>query len=154
MANDINRSIKIYIDSTEAGKSIEGLEEHIRKLEKELNSLNAEDPKQAAQAKKLKQAISDSSKTLDTYKRSVAETDAVLKNLSGATYNELIAVKNRMSQELKKTTRGTAEYNLKLEYLKRVSKEATLAQKEMRVEVGCQATTWGRAAGWINKYMG
>lgn len=154
MANDINRSIKIYIDSTEAGKSIEGLQEHIRKLEKELDSLNAADPKQAAQAKKLKKAIEDSSKTLETYKQSVAETEHVLKNLSGATYNELIAVKNRMSRELKTVARGTADYNLKLEYLKRVSKEAALAQKEMRVEVGCQSTMWGRAAGWINKYMG
>lgn len=154
MANDINRSIKIFIDSTEAGRSIEGLQEHIRKLEKELDSLNAADPKQAAQAKKLKKAIEDSSKTLETYKQSVAETEHVLKNLSGATYNELIAVKNRMSRELKTVARGTADYNLKLEYLKRVSKEATLAQKEMRVEVGCQSTMWGRAAGWINKYMG
>lgn len=154
MANDINRSIKIYIDSTEAGKSIEGLEQHVRKLEAELKSLNAEDPKQAAQAKKLKKALEESNKTLNTYKASAAETERVLKNLSGATYNELIAVKNRMSKELKTAARGTDEYNMKLKHLKQVSKEVALAQKDMRVEVGCQATSWGRAADFINKYMG
>lgn len=91
---------------------------------------------------------------MQKYKQEVADTERVLKNLSGATYKELLDVKGKISSELKKTTRNTTEYNSKLEMLKRVSKETALVQKEMRVEIGCQASSWGRAADWLNKYMG
>ena len=154
MANDINRSIKIYIDSTEAGKSVKGLEEKIISLRKQIDGLDKNDPQAEAQAKKLQNVLNNSEAQLYKYNRSIQETERVLKNLSGATYNELLAVKRRVQADLQKTTRGTEEYNRKLEQLKRVAAEATRAQKEMRVEVGCQSTQLGRAADGLNKYIG
>ncbi len=154
MANDINRSIKIYIDSTEAGKNVKVLEEKIISLRKQIDGLDKNDPKTEAQAKKLQNALKNSEAQLYKYNRSIQETERVLKNLSGATYNELLAVKRRVQADLQKTTRGTEEYNRKLEQLKRVAAEATRAQKEMRIEVGCQATQLGRAADSLNKYIG
>ena len=114
MANDINRSIKIYIDSTEAGKNVKVLEEKIISLRKQIDGLDKNDPKTEAQAKKLQNALKNSEAQLYKYNRSIQETERVLKNLSGATYNELLAVKRRVQADLQKTTRGTEEYNRKL----------------------------------------
>lgn len=154
MANDINRNIKIYINSTEAGKSIEGLKEKIRQLESELSKLDKENPTDAARASRLKSALQTAEKNLSTYRRSVEETERVLKNLSGATYKELLAVKRKINTELQKTTRGTEEYRLKLEQLKRVSQEVKVAQAEMSTELTAQRSVWSRANDWINNWMG
>ena len=154
MANDINRSIKIYIDSTEAGKSVKGLEDKIISLRKQIAELDKSDPQAEAQAKKLQNALKNSEAQLYKYNQSIQETERVLKNLSGATYKELLAVKRRVQEEVQRTARGTEEYNRKLEQLKRVTAEATKAQNEMRTEVGCQATPLGRVADGLNKYIG
>ena len=151
MANDINRSIKIYIDSTEAGKSVKGLEDKIISLRKQIAELDKSDPQAEAQAKKLQNALKNSEAQLYKYNQSIQETERVLKNLSGATYKELLAVKRRVQEEVQRTARGTEEYNRKLEQLKRVTAEATKAQSEMRTEVGCQATPLGRVADGLNK---
>ena len=92
MANDINRSIKIYIDSTEAGKSVKGLEDKIISLRKQIAELDKSDPQAEAQAKKLQNALKNSEAQLYKYNQSIQETERVLKNLSGATYKELLAV--------------------------------------------------------------
>ncbi len=147
--NDVNRSIKVYIDSTEAGKSIEGLQAHIAKLEKDLNSLNKQDPAYAANAAKMQKSIESAYNQLGKYQKSVQEVDRVLNNLSGATYKELIAVQKKIERDLKNTARGTEEYNQKLEMHKKVSKEVALAQKEMRSELGSQASLWDRAKSWL-----
>lgn len=147
--NDVNRSIKVYIDSTEAGKSIEGLQAHIAKLEKDLNSLNKQDPAYEANAAKMKKSIESAYNQLGKYQKSVQEVDRVLNNLSGATYKELIAVQKKIERDLKNTARGTEEYNQKLEMHKKVSKEVALAQKEMRSELGSQASLWDRAKSWL-----
>lgn len=147
--NDVNRSIKVYIDSTEAGKNIEGLRAYIAKLEKDLNSLNKQDPAYAANAAKMQKSIESAYNQLGKYQKSVQEVDRVLNNLSGATYKELIAVQKKIERDLKNTARGTEEYNQKLEMHKKVSKEVALAQKEMRSELGSQASLWDRAKSWL-----
>lgn len=151
--NDVNRSIKVYIDSTEAGKNIEGLRAYIAKLEKDLNSLNKQDPAYAANAAKMQKSIESAYNQLGKYQKSVQEVDRVLNNLSGATYKELIAVQKKIDRDLKNTARGTEEYNQKLEMHKKVSKEVALAQKEMRSELGSQASLWDRAKSWLTGSM-
>ena len=154
MAGDLNRSIKIYLDNSDAMTSASELETKIGELEKKLLDLRAAGEGNSKAAKKIERELTAQTQKMQKYKQEVADTERVLKNLSGATYKELLDVKGKISSELKKTTRNTAEYNSKLEMLKRVSKETALVQKEMRVEIGCQASVWGRMADGINKYMG
>jgi len=154
MAGDLNRSIKIYLDNSDAMTSASELETKIGELEKKLLDLRTAGEGNSKAAKKIERELTAQTQKMQKYKQEVADTERVLKNLSGATYKELLDVKGKISSELKKTTRNTAEYNSKLEMLKRVSKETALVQKEMRVEIGCQASSWGRAADWLNKYMG
>lgn len=154
MAGDLNRSIKIYLDNSDAMTSASELETKIGELEKKLLDLRTAGEGNSKAAKKIERELTAQTQKMQKYKQEVADTERVLKNLSGATYNDLIKTKNKISTELKKVTRGTAEYNTKLEMLKRISKETALAQQEMRVEIGCQASVWGRATDFVNKYMG
>lgn len=153
-SQDLNRSIKITIDGTDAAKGIQKVKEEIASLNKLLANLQETDENYSKRKKDLNDAIKRSEETLASYENKVKETERVLKNLSGATYNELLAVKRQLQDSLKREVRGTEKYNETLRQYKRVTEEATKAQKDMRVEVGCQGTTLGKLANGFNKYIG
>ncbi|MGZ2674567.1 hypothetical protein SD303_22275, partial [Bacteroides fragilis] len=93
-------------------------------------------------------------RTLQNYEKQLAETERVLKSLSGATYNELLAVQSRVRKELRNAVPGTKQYTAALEQNRRVTEALSRAQANMRVEVGAQGNIWSRASGFINKYIG
>ena len=141
-SNDLNRSIKITIDGTDAAKAVDKLEKEIADLTAKLNGLNKSEADYDKRSKELGDRISKKNKTLETYKRKVAETDRVLKNLSGATYNELLAVKRQLEKSLKNEKRGTEKYTETLRQYNRVTEESIRMQKEMRLEVGRHGKSW------------
>lgn len=154
MANDLNRSIKIYIDGSEAQQGIAKVEAAVQKLEAKLASLNKDEADYEAKSKELQKELNAKTRTLETYKKKVEETDRVLKNLSGATYQELLAVQKQVRKDLQNAVPGTEKYNAALEQNRRVSLQVAAAQKAMRVEVGSQGNVWLRANDFINKYIG
>lgn len=154
MANDLNRSIKIYIDGSEAQQSIAKVEAAVQKLEAKLASLNKGEADYEAKSKELQKELNDKTRTLETYRKKVEETDRVLKNLSGATYQELMAVQKQVRKDLQNAVPGTEKYNAALEQNRRVSLQVAAAQKAMRVEVGSQGNMWLRASNFINQYLG
>lgn len=154
MANDLNRSIKIYIDGSEAQQGIAKVEAAVQKLEAKLSSLNKGEADYEAKSKELQKELNAKTRTLETYKKKVEETDRVLKNLSGATYQELLAVQKQVRKDLQNAVPGTEKYNAALEQNHRVSLQVAAAQKAMRVEVGSQGNVWLRANDFINKYIG
>lgn len=154
MANDLNRSIKIYIDGSEAQQGIAKVEAAVQKLEAKLSSLNKGEADYEAKSKELQKELNAKNRTLETYKKKVEETDRVLKNLSGATYQELLVVQKQVRKDLQNAVPGTEKYNAALEQNHRVSLQVAAAQKAMRVEVGSQGNVWLRANDFINKYIG
>lgn len=154
MANDLNRSIKIYIDGSEAQQGIAKVEAAVQKLEAKLASLNKGEADYEAKSKELQKELNAKTRTLETYKKKVEETDRVLKNLSGATYQELLAVQKQVRKDLQNAVPGTEKYNAALEQNRRVSLQVAAAQKAMRVEVGSQGNMWLRASNFINQYIG
>lgn len=154
MANDLNRSIKIYIDGSEAQQGIAKVEAAVQKLEAKLASLNKGEADYEAKSKELQKELNAKTRTLETYRKKVEETDRVLKNLSGATYQELLAVQKQVRKDLQNAVPGTEKYNAALEQNRRVSLQVAAAQKAMRVEVGSQGNVWLRANDFINKYIG
>lgn len=152
MSNDLNRSIKIYIDGTEAAQGVSQVESAIQKLEAKLNSLNKSEANYNTRSKQLQKEIANKNKTLQAYKAKIEETDKVLKNLSGATYNQLIAVQSRVRKQLRDAVPGTKQYTAALEQNERVTKALTRSQAAMRVEVGCQGTAFGKTINLFNKY--
>ena len=149
---DLNRSIKIFIDGSEAAQGVSKVENAIQKLEAKLAGLNKSEADYATRSRQLQQELNKKNKTLQDYKAKVEETDRVLKNLSGATYNQLISVQAQVRKDLRKAIPGTQQYTAALEQNRRVTEALTRAQAAMRVEVGCQGTTLGRAVGFFNKY--
>lgn len=150
--NDLNRSIKIFIDGTEASAGVKKVEESIAKLEDKLSSLDKSEAGYSKKSKSLQKELENKYKTLNTYKQKIEETDRVLKNLSGATYNELLAVSQKVRKEIRDAVPGTEKYNAALEQNRRVTEALARAQNNMRVEVGCQATPVGKAVEMFNKY--
>lgn len=150
--NDLNRSIKIYIDGTPAAQGAATVEEAIKKLEEKLANLSKGEANYESKSRKLKKELEAKNRTLQNYRAKVEETERVLNNLSGATYNELIAVQSQVRKQLRDAVPGTTQYTAALEQNRRVTEALTRAQSAMRVEVGCQGTTFGKAIGIFNKY--
>ncbi len=154
MANDLNRSIKLYIDGSEATNKIDLVKESISRLEDKLRSLTGKEVDYAKRSQDLKKELDAKNRTLQNYEKQLAETERVLKSLSGATYNELLAVQSRVRKELRNAVPGTKQYTAALEQNRRVTEALSRAQAAMRVEVGAQGNVWSRASGFINKYIG
>ncbi|WP_291528606.1 phage tail tape measure protein [Bacteroides sp. UBA939] len=152
MANDLNRSIKIYIDGTPAAQGVATVEAAIQKLETKLSALSTSEANYETKSRKLKKELETKYKTLQNYKTKVQETETVLNNLSGSSYNKLIAVQALVRKQLRDATPDTEQYNAALDQNRRVTEAVTRAQQAMRVEVGCQGTTLGKAVGLFNKY--
>lgn len=150
--NDLNRSIKIYIDGTPAAQGAATVEAAIQKLEEKLANLNKSEANYESKSKKLKKELEAKNRTLQNYKAKVQETEAVLNNLSGSSYTKLIAVQAQVRRNLREATPGTTQYTAALEQNRRVTEAVTRAQQAMRVEVGCQGTAFGKAIGIFNKY--
>ena len=154
MANDLNRSIKIYLDNSAAMTSADELQKRIGELENKLLDLQTAGRGNSAQSKKIEKELTALKKKYEDYKREVADTERVLKNLSGATYNELLRAKKEVDKQLRSSIRNTDLYNKRLEVQKNISRELLVAQKEMRLEVASQASVFSRANDFIGKYMG
>lgn len=115
MANDLNRSIKLYIDGSEATNKIDLVKESISRLEDKLRSLTGKEVDYAKRSQDLKKELDAKNRTLQNYEKQLAETERVLKSLSGATYNELLAVQSRVRKELRNAVPGTKQYTAALE---------------------------------------
>ena len=85
--NDLNRSIKIFIDGSEASAGVKKIEDAIFQLENKISALDKTEAGYASKSKILQKELETKYKALNTYKQKVAETDRILKNLSGATYD-------------------------------------------------------------------
>ena len=152
MANDLNRSIRIYIDGSDAQAGIAKVQAAVQKLEAQLAGLNKSEANYEQRSKELQQELSNKNRTLETYRRKVQETERVLNNLSGATYKELLAVQKQVRRELQNAVPGTEKYNAALEQNRRVTQQVAAAQRAMRAEVGAQGTAMGRLADGFNRY--
>ena len=151
---DLNRSIKIYIDGSDAAQGIQPVQEAIGKLEQKLAALNNTEADYEEKSEQLKKQLESKHRTLANYQKKVEETERVLKNLSGATYKELLAVQKNVRAELQNAVPGTEKYTRALEQNRRVSAALVMAQREMRTEVGSQTSLFSRSADVFNQYSG
>lgn len=151
---DLNRSIKIFIDNTDAMQKSEDLKAKIAELRAEMVKLEAEGKKESRQYLNTEKSLRKHELTQSKYLNTIKDTQRVLKNLSGATYNELNAARRVVYKELLKEQRGTEEYTRKLKLYQQVQKEITVARKEMSVQVGKDATLFQKMTGSFNKYFG
>ena len=149
-----NRSIKIFIDNSDAMSSAKKLRSEINRLEGDLKSLAAEGKKESAGYKRNERDLAKLTKSYATHQNKVQETERVLKNLSGATLPDLYRTRSMLRGELSKTERGTDKYNKTLKMHGRVQKEISLAQRELNGQYGRQGTLMSKMTSGFNKYFG
>lgn len=152
--SDFTRGIKVYLDSQGYGKGIDEMVAKSKKYREELTELEKAGKGDTVKARTLRKQLINLQKAEDEYNAKLEETERILNNLSGATYNELFAVRNKLRNQLRDTKRDTEEYRDLLAALLRTEKELKEAQKESTVEIGCQGNMFGKAASWLNKYLG
>lgn len=167
MANDFKRGIRVYLETSDYGKGIESMVAATKKYEAELNRLTEESKKMTAAGTNSGKAWDDLQKQLKAhekqiiksqaaeadYRAKLQQTEKVLNNLSGVSYNELVAVQKQLQKEVKATTRGTDEHKTKLQQLDRVNKEVSKSQTEMNSSLGKNQSFFSRAADGVNKYF-
>ncbi|GEM_PF-2514667 len=167
MTNDFKRGIRVYLETSDYGKGIESMVAATKKYEAELSRLTDESKKMTAAGQNSGKAWDDLQKQLKAhekqiiksqaseadYRAKLQQTEKVLKNLSGVSYNELLAVQKQLQKEVKATTRGTDEHKTKLHQLDKVNKEVSKSQAEMNSNLGKNQSFFGRAADGANRYF-
>lgn len=154
MAKDLNRSIKIYIDHSDAMKKASDFANRIDKVNQKLQDLNAQGKKESPEYKKTEDELKRLTNSYDRYQAKLAQTERVLKNLSGATRGELETLQKELKRSLKDVAQGTDEYKAKVQALIAVEKQLSIVKKEQNGTLGKNATMWSRAADGFNKYFG
>ena len=152
--SDFTRGIKVYLDSQGYGKGIDELVKKSEEYRKKLTELEQAGKGDTVNARTLRKQLITLQKTQDEYNAKLEETERILNNLSGSTYNELFAVRNKLRNQLRDTKRGTEEYRQLLAAFTETEKELKKAHQETTVEIGCQGNMFGKAANWLNKYLG
>lgn len=152
--SDFTRGIKVYLDSQGYGKGIDEMVKKSEEYRKKLTELEKAGKGDTVQARTLRKQLITLQKTQDEYNAKLEETERILNNLSGSTYNELFAVRNKLRTQLRDTKRDTEEYRALLAAFTETEKELKKAHQETTVEIGCQGNMFGKAASWLNKYLG
>ena len=152
--SDFTRGIKVYLDTQGYGTGIKELVAKSEQYRQKLTELEKAGKGDTVQARTLRKQLVNLQKTQDEYNAKLEETERILNNLSGSTYNELYAVRNKLRNQLRDTKRDTEEYRHLLATLNRTEKELKKAHQDTTVEIGCQGNIFGKAANWLNKYLG
>lgn len=153
MASDFTRGIKVYLDSQGYGQGIKEMQETTAKYRKELQLLEQQGKGNGKEADRLRRKIEANVKTEAQYNQSLAETQRVLNNLSGASYKELVAARNKVKAQLKTMTRGTREYNDLLRVLQRTETEVAAATNAMNAANMAGQGVFTKLAGFLHKYL-
>ena len=153
MASDFTRGIKVYIDSQLYGKSMKEMTSYLQKYRQQLQGLIDQGSGATREADRLRQSIQRLEKTQNTYLQEINETKRVLSNLSGATYNQLFQVRNRLRSQLREMTPGTEQYRQVLETLRQTQTRLTLATQEMNLAYTDQRGLFARLSSTLNKYF-
>ena len=166
MANDFKRGIRIYLETSDFGKGLEEMaastkkyEEELAKLTKRAEEMTAAGTNSGKEWNKLQRekakATSNAEKASKAelkMRQQLEETEKVLKNLSGATYRELLNMRTKLRSQMENSIRDGDKYKATQKQLIRVEKELTRAKKDLNKEIGCQGTLLGKAAMGLNKY--
>ena len=153
MANDFIRGIKVYIDSQQGSKSMEQLTAKLTQYRSELAKLNAQGESSSKKAERLRDSITRLEKVEQRYNDELRETAAVLKNISGASVNELLLARNRLRSQLKTMKPDTEQYRQMLVTLQRTETQLTLRTKEMNAVNIESRGIFQRLSSALNKYF-
>ena len=153
MANDFIRGIKVYLDSQQASKSMQELTAKLTQYRTELAKLTAQGQEGSRKADRLRDSIQRLEKVESRYNDELRETEQVLRNLSGASVNELLLARNRLRSQLKTMKPDTEQYRQMLVTLQQTETQLTLRTKEMNAVSIETRSIFQRLSSTLNKYF-
>lgn len=147
---DINQTATVttIVNGEQAEETLKLLQEEAKRLRKEINqAFTTGDTKRQ---KELEKQLKNVTREANLLRRSMFDVDSVLKNLSGASVNELQKALKKLNNELNsgKIKRGSAEWNTYTNNIKRLKAELSAIQAEMRAT----QSTWERMNNAFNKW--
>lgn len=129
MAINETATTKVIIDGQEAQAELNMLEREAGELRKKLSDAFKANDYQTV--KRLKTELKGTQREMRDLKKATFDTDKVLKNLSGATFNDLLRTKRKLNREIRQMTRGTKEYRVAAKQLRGVEAELNKVTAQM-----------------------
>ncbi|MGL5912663.1 MAG: phage tail tape measure protein, partial [Bacteroidales bacterium] len=150
MALNETARTRVELDANQAKEQLKQLTERSRELKDRLSELGKAND--LAGTKKLSKELRGVEAEMRALKKATNDVDAVMKNLSGASINQLNAAYRKLSGEVKTMTRGTDEYNAKVKQLLTLEAQRTKANSDLRSSIGANNSMMSTAANTFNKY--
>jgi len=153
MANDFARSIKVYLNSAEYSKSMTQMKGKLEEYRNELQKLIQAGEGGSKKADRYRKDIERLDKTVRTHRQRLEETERVLNNLSGASFNEINTAVRQMRSHLRELNTDTVEYKDSLLALQKAEERLNQINRELNAQNQTQATLWQRLSSSLNKYF-
>lgn len=153
MANDFARSIKVYLNSAEYSKSMTQMKGKLEEYRNELQKLIQAGEGGSEKAERYRKNIERLDKTVRTHQQRLKETERVLNNLSGASFNEINTAVRQMRSHLRELNTDTVEYKDSLLSLQKGEERLNQINRELNAQNQTQATLWQRLSSSLNKYF-
>ena len=147
MTND-QANVKVTINTQEAQRELEKLQGEMKRLI--ALKKKAEETGDVEGYKRIDKELKKVSREANKLVREHRDLDQILKNINGASVNELRQAQRALTAQTNKLNRNTDEYVRKKAQLKLVSQEI----KKINSEYRHQQSFVSRATGAFNKYFG
>lgn len=141
-------NVKVTLNNEEAKREIEELNSRIEKLIQ--LKKKAESEGDVKGFKKISTELNKAQREAKKYERQLFDVERALKNINGASFDELKRAETALVAQTRKMNRETDEYTRKRAQLKQVSAEISRINNEQRISTGL----WGRMANGFNRYFG
>lgn len=138
----------IYLDGKQAEMALEGLKDRAKELRKQLEE--ARKAGDTIKMKKLQSEINGVDAATRSLKKETFDYEKVLKNLNGASLNDLRKALRTVEIQMGKMSRTDPGYQKMAENAKQLRAEINGTNMAMRT----QQTTLGRLADGFNRYLG
>lgn len=147
MAINQQATTTVTLNNEQAKRELEELQKKMQRLI-DLKK-KAEEEGDIKAYKKIDAELKKATREANNYQKQLQDVDCVLKNLSGASINELRKAQQTLTAQTSKLNRETAEYVQKRAQLKLVRDEIARINTETRATTG----SIGRLADGFNKYF-
>lgn len=141
---------KVDLDGRSAAESLKNLEIKAKQLRDQLKKLSETNDLQGW--KKTEKELKSVNSEMKSLRKSTQDVDFVLKNLSGATFNQLDSATKKVRKELRNMDRQSEEYAKTLQKLNRIEKARNAAFDEMNQSFKKSSKGIGGLAEKFNKF--
>ncbi len=141
---------RVELDGKQAAEQLKTLGARADELKAKLTDLQKAND--LAGFKKAEKELKGVEAEMRAVRKATMDVDTVLKNLSGATLNQVNSAYTRQRNVMKNMARDAKDYGQELEKLRRLERERSAAMAEMSTQIGTNHSMLSKATNAFNKY--